>query len=515
MRTASRSALLLALVFAVACGTEPTTPDIPVADLAPSFAVTPAEFGLSVTLVQWPGEAGEAFFINASGQTAGDAWGYPGEGFAWDEGTGFAFGPDLALPVSFPYALNDRGDVLQYATVPIAGWGEGLRPVVWNAAAGTSTVVSPPSRGDVLNAIGHRFMVGKALNNAGQVVGSDARSPGGPQAFLWDPVDGPRLLERLAVDQPSAAVAVNDFGVVAGWAQDAQGTPRAVVWSADGGVTDIGTVLGGAGSWAERINAAGQVQGRARNAAGQDDFFFWDPSAGATRIPVNGWWMVTDMNDRGQFVAMSENRSWLFDPSAGLSSIEPAPDYNRVMARALNNRGQVVGETVRTDSNKWEAALWDPDVGFVALDPGLEGVESLAKDINDSGTIVGAYWGYEADAMVLWSIPTPAEYAAALAAEVEALVALGSLDANDAAPLLTSLENALRLLEQGNTKAALNNLEAFINKVEALMGPARIVAGPTYAAGAAKTPNPKARRLSREDGEKLIVAARALMASLS
>jgi hypothetical protein len=47
------------------------------------------------------------------------------------------------------------------------------------------------------------------------------------------------------------------------------------------------------------------------------------------------------------------------------------------------------------------------------------------------------------------------------------------------------------------------------------MGPARIVAGPTYAAGAAKAANPKARRLSREDGEKLIAAARALMASLS
>lgn len=519
MFTTSRRALFLALVFAVSCDAGPLAPGLMVDGFSPAFSVGPEAVGLTATFLPWPeGDSEWARFINEAGQVAGDLYEYPKRAFFVDEAAGFAPGPVIGEGSNFPYALNDRGEVLFYASVPVEdeAYDVLLRPVVWNAPTDTWVVVSPPSGGEVAGRADWLFR--GALNNLGQVVGAEGWGPGDAQAFLWDPAEGSRPLAGLVEGGSSVAFSLNDAGAVAGWAADANGTSHAVVWSASGALTDIGAALWGGSSQAERINAAGQVQGSGKDAAGQRYLFFWDPSGGPTRIdvPVS---LVIDMNDRGQILGMTglagDNRGWIFDPeSRVVSYINPESGYTRVMPRAINNLGQVVGIVESTD-HSWRAALWDPEAGFVALDGGTDGnYQSDAQDINDAGTIVGTYWWSEDARIVLWKAPSPADRVDALVTEVQALIAGGALDAKAAAPLLTSLNNALKLLEMGNTTAALNNLEAFINKVEALMGPSGASAAPSPAAASVKNPNGNAGRLSRADGETLIAAARALIASI-
>jgi hypothetical protein len=62
---------------------------------------------------------------------------------------------------------------------------------------------------------------------------------------------------------------------------------------------------------------------------------------------------------------------------------------------------------------------------------------------------------------------TPSAQAGAIARQIEALLAEGSLNSGQAAALLATLEEAIRLLDAGATASAANLLRAFTNQVSA------------------------------------------------
>jgi len=114
-------------------------------------------------------------------------------------------------------------------------------------------------------------------------------------------------------------------------------------------IIDLGT-LGGTTSTACGINDRGQVTGRSAIATGQLHAFLWQNA------------VMTD-----------------------LGTLPGRPFSN---GRAINNRGQVVGDSSLTGGPPFEAALWE-NGGVKDLESQLGGTRSFAIGINNRGQVVG------------------------------------------------------------------------------------------------------------------------------
>lgn len=136
------------------------------------------------------GYGGFATAVNSHGQVVGHGdtpEGYE-RAFAWDETNGIRILESTPGFSTFAFAINDQGQVL--------GGDLGRGSVLWDLNAGTSTVIPG----------------GRALNNAGQVVGG---------ATIWDKANGVRLLADLIPPELGweieNAFAINDAGQVVGY----------------------------------------------------------------------------------------------------------------------------------------------------------------------------------------------------------------------------------------------------------------------------------------------------------
>ena len=178
-------------------------------------------------------------------------------------------------------------------------------------------------------------------------------------------------------------VDVNAAGTVVATAQATSIPPEAHVLRRDGTWVAIGFLEPGAGSVAAAINDDGVVVGTSGGAG-----FVWDDEHGIRPIrsligvdmPV-----PVDIADDGSILGSVG----LWQASAGrMISMSPLPGATSYGVHAVNDRGQVVGES------GGHAVLWEPP-GYAPVDLGTAGGGfARAHEINDDGTIVGtAYYG--------------------------------------------------------------------------------------------------------------------------
>lgn len=262
--------------------------------------------------------------------------------------------------------------------------------------------------------------VAYAINEAGWVVGTDRM---GPTAFLWRNGEYTDLGQWAAYD-------VNDVGQVAG----ASMYPHSAFLWDDGVVTYTGT-LGGMSSAAFGINDAGDLVGSSFTTGKVIHAFLWRDGVMTDLGTLGGTW--------------SE-------------------------ATAINNAGQVVG-TSQTEGNATaHAFLWQDGV---MTDLGtLGGTWSEAYDINDAGWIVGVSGTTDnaATHATLWRILTPVEAIERLIADVQSLASGEHLPGQNSTGLLAKLRLATALLNDGKSRAAIQQLEAFILQVEGLSAAGRL-----------------------------------------
>jgi probable HAF family extracellular repeat protein len=207
--------------------------------------------------------------------------------------------------------------------------------------------------------------------------------PADPQASIGEPVLQYQVVDLGTLGGTSSFAAdVNGRGQIVGGSSTADGLTHAFLWQ-EGVMTDLGT-LGGNTSEATEINENGQVVGRSADAAGETHAFLWTDGVMQDLGPVAAFSAVR-INARGQVAWTSwttgePRRAFLWTDGV-TQELGTLGDTGWAGARALNDRGQVVGE-----SNS-RPFLWEN--GIMRELPGLGG-GGWASAINNRGQVVGA-----------------------------------------------------------------------------------------------------------------------------
>ena len=186
----------------------------------------------------------------------------------------------------------------------------------------------------------------------------------------------------------SYASAINNGGQIVGYSTSGTTSSlQATLWS-NGTVQGLGAVLTGASS----INDAGEIAGTSNIGGPSTAAIF----SGSTVLSLNGLApsfgsTAAAINDRGQVVGQSSTPDgltqhavlWTNGQVSDLGSIGIGPSY----ATGINERGQVVGTSVNAAGTATHAALWSH--GSITDLGTLGGIWSEGTAINNAGLVVG------------------------------------------------------------------------------------------------------------------------------
>lgn len=202
------------------------------------------------------GGSSQALAINDSGQTAGRITNSGEMAFVEATGKLQLIAPDLD---GYAIAMNNIGQVLIKQVV-----GDSFRTLLWHNGTITD-----------LGSLGGRETQGRAINDAGQVVGWSQTAAGQYHAFLWE--NGTMTDLAPVVGEFSAAVAINNQGQILLKATDILES-RNVLYD-NGKVTDLGN-FGAAYAVVNGLNNHGEIVGWMSTGSGAIRAFLAKPKTG-------------------------------------------------------------------------------------------------------------------------------------------------------------------------------------------------------------------------------------------
>ena len=221
--------------------------------------------GKTTLLPTLGGPSSGAAAINDRGQIVGVSQ-TPNEqthGVLWQNGT------LTDLGAGYPWAINDRGQVLEDVTVK-----KGYETVLWQG--GKATPIKLPSRD---------FEV-RALNDRGQVLGDFTKTNAYPHAFVWH--DG--KVTDLGPTFGGYPMAINDRGDVVVPQQGWENASRGVLWR-NGKKIVLGS-LGGPETFPAALNERDEVVGistlRGSTFENPDTHAFFWQNGKMTMLPSDG-----------------------------------------------------------------------------------------------------------------------------------------------------------------------------------------------------------------------------------
>lgn len=159
------------------------------------------------------------------------------------------------------------------------------------------------------------------------------------------------------------------------------------------------------------LSQDGFVVGEGINSYGEDKIFIWHPNLGLKEMDFpHNYFRIKAINNSGQVIGSFEiiskrsyyDHAFITCPELGFKDLGVLKGGRESSAKAINNHGQVVGESRDREDNS-KAFVWDLEHGMRDLNTLISqdnsGWKKLskAKAINDSGYIVGRgnYYGVE------------------------------------------------------------------------------------------------------------------------
>jgi len=231
-------------------------------------------------------------------------------------------------------------------------------------------------------------------NDVGQVTGQYEDVSGELRPFLWQ--TGLMIDLGTFRDRFPMPMAINKLGYIAGIVE-VSATYHGFLWK-DGKYIDLGA-LGGLsddlGSFAYDINLRGQIVGTSDIGVPNEAIyhaFLWDKGKMIDLGTLGGTFsMAKAINNRGQVTGQSmtmtgESHAFLWEN--GVMTDLGTLGGPSSIGYSINDCGQVVGGSTTPSSDRDQAFLWEKGTMF-NLGPPEGATFSVAVDINDFGQIVG------------------------------------------------------------------------------------------------------------------------------
>lgn len=262
------------------------------------------------------------------------------------------------------FGLNDRGQVVG------TFFTESQHGFIWNPGDFALSRLAPAAAGSQAYAI----------SNSGRVVGDFLVSSSGTLTtpMTWTAATGARQLPSSASEPYGRVWAVSSTGRMVGYAFGS--TLYAAQWN------DAGTLpqLSQPDAYFLGINDQGEAVGR----SGVNPWI--SDAQGGTALPFTG--TAHDINNRSVVVGERQGTG-AFAWTRSNGSVDLGTLGGSSRALAINDAGQVVGESVNTTTNAVHAFIWTPGAGMTDIgrryDPASPVRLQTARSINALAQIAG------------------------------------------------------------------------------------------------------------------------------
>lgn len=256
---------------------------------------------------------------------------------------------------------------------------------------------------------GFHWMWVADINDRGEVLGLLERPYGdlGQCVFIWRPETGTHLCKTVLPQNSVHVRSLNLYRQASGEQVEGTGRGRPITWSLKDGITHLPELGTGEGdNTAYGINDHGEVAGGSSPGLGRHAIVWLADGTLVDRNPADyDGSQAYGINERGDIAVELVRTEPEFSTKAGVIDYQgqatefpclgnvPGDCFARSFA--LNNRGQVVGDSHYDQDRLEHAFIWSANWGIRQLTAGgpYKRFHSSASDINDRGEVVGAMHG--------------------------------------------------------------------------------------------------------------------------